>query len=148
MTPVGRAFELADVPRLVDLWTRAYAGYAGLAVQTPESWRCRVRARPGIEPEDISVVIDHTGTTVGYGVIDPSGAVLEVAVDPAAAEEVRSAAAAQLVGALEARCRARGGETIRFLLSDADAAVQRALRNAGYWRVLDGARSLVHRHDR
>lgn len=128
-----RAFDPADVPRLVDLWTRAYAGYAGLVVQTPESWRWRVLARPGVGPEAVLVAPDGAGVAVGYAVLDETGTVLEIAVDPAAAPDVRDATAAGLVDALEARCRARGGESIRFVLPDADDTVQRALRQAGYW---------------
>lgn len=131
--PAVRAFDPADVPRLVDLWTRAYAGYAGLVVQTPDAWRWRVLARPGVGPEDVLVAADAAGTPVGYGVVDATGTVLEVAVDPAAAPGARAAAANQLVDALEARCRARGQESIRFVLPDADEVVQRALRGAGYW---------------
>lgn len=128
-----RAFDPADVPRLVDLWTRAYAGYAGLVVQTPEAWRWRVLERPGLGPGGVLVAADRAGAAVGYGVVDETGAVLEVAVDPAAAPAVRAAAAGALVEALEARCRARGLENIRFVLPDADDVVQRALRAAGYW---------------
>ena len=132
-TPAVRTFEPADVPRLVDIWTRAYAGYAGPVVQTPESWRWRAIERPGVEPADIPVVVDDAGTPVGYGVLDPTGAVLEVAIDAAAPAAARDAAAARIVGALEARCLARGVESIRFVLPDADDAVQRALRDTGYW---------------
>lgn len=131
--PAVRAFDPADAPRLVDIWTRAYAGYAGLVVQTTESWRWRVTARPGITPADIPVATDASGTPIGYGVVDATGSVLEVAVDPALAVGLRDAAAVQIVEALEARCRARGGETIRFVLPDADDAVRRALQAGGYW---------------
>lgn len=131
--PAVRTFDPADVPHLVDIWTRAYAGYAGLVVQTPESWRWRVLARPGMGPEDVMVAVDAAGTAIGYAVVDPAGTVLEIAVDPEVAVRVRDAVATALVDALEARCRARGGETIRFVLPDADDAVQRALRRAGYW---------------
>lgn len=134
-----RAFEPGDVPRLVDVWTRAYAGYAGLVAQTPESWRWRVLARPGVEPADIPVAVDDAGTAIGYGVIDASGTVLEIAVDPAAAGGARATAASRLVDALEARCRARGSETIRFVLPDADDAVQHALHEAGYWTELSAS---------
>lgn len=128
-----RAFDTADVPRLVDIWTRAYAGYAGLVVQTPDSWRWRALERPGVGPGDVLVVADETGAAIGYGVIDATGTVLEVAVDPALAGGVRDRAATHLVSALEARCRAHDRNAIRFVLPEADDAIQRALHKAGYW---------------
>lgn len=127
-----RAFVPGDEARFVALWNAAYAGYAGYVHRTTAYWRWCILERPGLVAEDIVVLEDAARQPIGYAVLGPTNSVLEIAIDPAVRGAQREAAAAELTRALERRCRARGGEAISFMLPDADDAVQRGLKRAGY----------------
>lgn len=127
-----RPFAPGDEAQLVALWNAAYAAYAGYVHRTVSYWRWCVLDRPGLVPADIVVLDDAARRPVGYGVLGPTDSVLELALDPGLTGAPREAAAERLTQALEARCRARGGEAISFMLPDADDAIQRGLTRAGY----------------
>jgi hypothetical protein len=126
-----RTFVPGDEAQLVELWNRAYARYGGHVVRTVEYWRWCILERPGVEPENI-VIVSGSGAPLAYGVLGPGGAVLEMAIDPALVGRQRRAATEQVVRALEDRGRARGDETIEFLLPSCAGPVVDHLRNAGY----------------
>jgi ribosomal protein S18 acetylase RimI-like enzyme len=127
-----RAFVPGDEPRLADLWNRAYGGYAGHVPRTVAYWRWCVLGRPGLVADDVLVATVAGDAAAGYGVLGPTGSVIELALDPTAPAPRRAAVAARLTRALEERCRGRGGESISFALPEADDAVQQELRRSGY----------------
>ncbi len=155
-----RPYENGDAARLIELWNRSHAAFGGHVKRTEPYWRWCVLERPKLEPADI-IVFESARTPCAYGVLDPRGHVLELAIDPDIVGDQRQGVAERLIAALEARCRDRGYEMMVMELPRSDSPLNRALLASGYraepaeslsLMVLDMAllleRILVHRAGR
>lgn len=126
-----RTFREGDETALVELWNRAFAGYGGYVPRTVVYWRWCILQRPRQSREDI-VIVERENQVLGYGVLGPNGKVLELAVDPPLPRSERSRLVGALCEALEARARARGDESIAFMVPSTDPVICRALKDRGY----------------
>ena len=138
-----RHYRSGDEAALVALWNAAYASYAGYIPRSLQYWRWCILDRPGMSPHDVLILQDehNQGGILGYGVLgqdgmygvpDPNGVVLELAVDPTLSNLRREQVASRLIMVLEERSRTRGDEMIQFKLPSTDGSICRALRGAGY----------------
>jgi len=126
-----RNYSSGDEKSLVAMWNLTYACYGGYVSRSPEYWRWSILERPGVSPQDI-LILQCSGEILGYGVLDPKGVVLELAISVKLSSRNREKIATRLVMALEERSRIRGDEIIRFKLPSTDEPVRRTLRRAGY----------------
>ena len=127
---VARPFCLGDEGSITDLWNRSHSRYGGYIPRTPEFWSWNVLQRPGILRDDIVVVTRDA--PVAFGVLGPSGTVLEFAVDANLVNRQRGKACRTLIHALEERARARNQTALSFTSQGPDKLVNRTLRRAGY----------------
>ncbi len=128
---VTRFYRQGDEPVLVGLWNESFGGFSGAVARTVEFWRWCIAQRPGIAPDDI-IIAERQRNILGYGVAEPGGTVLEMAVRQTLSATVRRETANLLITELEAHYRNRGTETIRFTLPGGDKAVLAALAARGY----------------
>jgi hypothetical protein len=129
--PTVRNYRPGDAPSLVALWNESYAGYAGLATRSVESWCWTILSRPGMSADDV-LLLEAGGQVLGYAALWTRGSVLDFVVHPGQRPGARRALTGQLLCALEARARARGSDSIDFLLPASDRLIDRTLRAAGY----------------
>jgi len=126
-----RNYHSGDEQALVAMWNLAYACYGGYVSRSPEYWRWCILERPGVSPQDL-IILQCEGDILGYGVLGPKGAVLELTLDLKLSSRKREKMATRLIMALEERSRIRGDEIMHFKLPYTDEPVCRALKHAGY----------------
>jgi len=126
-----RSYRAGDEARVVALWNRSYACYAGLATRTVEYWRWSILGRPGMSADDI-LLVESGEHLLGYAALWTGGKVLELAVDPDESAPLRRGVTRELLSGLEGRARAREWDSIDLLQPASDHLIDRTLRSAGY----------------
>lgn len=81
-----RTYERGDESELSAVFNSAYAHYCGFMVRSAEYWTWNCLRRPGMHPEGI-IIVEESGTTVGYVAADTAGTVWEFAVGAATDRE-------------------------------------------------------------
>jgi ribosomal protein S18 acetylase RimI-like enzyme len=126
-----RKYREGDAAALVTLWNNAHREYGGYVPRTASYWNWCILSRPGVLFDDI--LVGYEGSTIlGYGVIDPKGYVLELAIEPTLPIRRRREVVAMLCDALEKRARAKGIPAISMYVPAGDQAMCEVLRASEY----------------
>jgi hypothetical protein len=127
----ARSASDANLDELVDLFHRAYAGYAGFAERSVEDFRWRYLDRPDIGNEGVIVVEDAQQRAIGYIVVGTSGTIWEYAIDP---DSNRREVASLLITEAERRMIDRDVDEIVLHAPVEDQDMAAALHTDGYGR--------------
>jgi ribosomal protein S18 acetylase RimI-like enzyme len=132
-----RGYREGDAIALLTLWNNAHREYGGYVPRTVSYWNWCILSRPGVSFDDIFVTHEG-GAILGYGVIDPKGYVLELAIEPTLSIRRRREIATMLCDALEKRARAKGIPAIYMYVPAGDQVVCEVLRACEYWESSGG----------
>ena len=127
-----RHFESGDEEAIIALFNAAYQDYGGYVLRDTDHWRWNVLQRPGVEAENILLVVNGGGQARAYGVLSNRGSVLEFAVTPDAPSLLRRQMAAALLEGMETRGRVMGLDAINADLPRVDGPIREAAEAAGY----------------
>jgi hypothetical protein len=127
-----RHFRPGDEEAIIGLFEAAYQEYGGFVPRDKDYWRWSVLQRPGVEAENVLLIVDEVGRAQAYGVLSNEGSVLEFAVTPEAPPRLRRRMAAALLDRMEARGRALGLDAINADLPRVDGPIREAAEAAGY----------------
>lgn len=126
-----RGYREGDTIALATLWNAAHREYGGYVPRIASYWNWCVLNRPKVSVDDI-LVIHEGGAILGYGVLDPKGFVLELAIEPTLSLGRKSEIATMLCKALEKRARAKGNPAIYMSVPAGNQAVCEALCACDY----------------
>lgn len=137
-----RPYRKGEETGFIELFRRSYGGYGGHVERSVPYWRWSILDRPGLSPEDI-LVAEEGSRLLGYGVLGPTGWVLEFAVEPELGSARRGRVAERLASSLEALARSKQLETLVFQLPRGDRELVGILRRSGYLEEPTGSLQLV-----